>query len=157
MTSRKRLRRLDGRLYLERWGWDSKWCGIYVHHITATDNGIDLHDHPWAFGSFILWGSYSEIRCPTRQASQIASSSYIRGYRVHRPLWSWKWTPMTDAHRIDVLHQPSVWTLVLRGPRLRHWGFYEPRGFVDWRTHKAQMVDEAAPSAPAKHVHRRSW
>lgn len=141
MSARKRLRRADGRVHLERWGWECKWFGVYLHCITAPDDGLDLHDHPWAFGSFILAGSYSEIRCPTRQASQLARSSWIRGYRIHREMWTWKWLPMTDAHRIDVIHDP-VWSLVVRGPRRRGWGFYTATGFVDSRSYGSQMIDE---------------
>jgi hypothetical protein len=34
---------------------------IRFHHITASDPGTDLHDHPWDFVSVILAGSYTEI------------------------------------------------------------------------------------------------
>lgn len=39
--------------------------------------------------------------------------------------------PLTVAHTIvDV--DPGTVTLVIRGPKVRRWGFYPPGGWVDW-------------------------
>ena len=45
------------RFYLQR----SKQMSVRVHHILRSDAGIDLHDHPWDFTSYVLKGAYTEI------------------------------------------------------------------------------------------------
>jgi hypothetical protein len=37
---------------------------------------------------------------------------------------------LDECHRITHLSRRHVWTLVVRGPRVRSWGFYEPDGWV---------------------------
>lgn len=62
---RRWWRRLDlnhnGRTFLRRRGLDNwKAFGIVVHRLDAPDPGMDLHDHPWSFVTFILNGGYTE-------------------------------------------------------------------------------------------------
>ena len=33
---------------------------VYLHHIIRSDDFRALHDHPWKFTSFMLWGHYYE-------------------------------------------------------------------------------------------------
>lgn len=40
---------------------------------------------------------------------------------------------LDECHRITELHRRSCWTLVVRGPRRRNWGFYLPTGYMPWR------------------------
>lgn len=85
MSARMRLRRADGAVYLDRWGfeWPAKseepyrrpWFGVFVHRMDAADPGIDLHDHPWWFGSLILWGGYTEERSDIRDAPARAATA----------------------------------------------------------------------------------
>src|SRR4051812_9607864 len=42
------------------------WFGVYVHEIHRPDVDRDLHDHPWAFASFILSGGYTEVTASVR-------------------------------------------------------------------------------------------
>lgn len=37
-----------------------KDCGLYVHRIDKPDGDRDRHNHPYAFGSWVLWGGYKQ-------------------------------------------------------------------------------------------------
>jgi hypothetical protein len=41
--------------------------------------------------------------------------------------WSWHTIDMGQAHQIIELTSVPTWSLVVRGPVRRRWGFYEPR------------------------------
>lgn len=143
-TSRKKgvfrrltLRRADGQVYLNRWGiqFDSV-LGVYLHKMEAPDPGVDLHDHPWWFTSIVLWGGYTEQRADTRHAPDLARiaeewpDTCTRGVEVERRWLSAKSMRLDECHTITKLHGRTCWTLVIRGPRLRRWGFYLPDGYM---------------------------
>lgn len=141
MSARFRLRRIDGKLFLERWGFECPWFGVFLHHIEAPDPTPDLHDHPWPFGSFILKGGYTEQRCATKDAQHLAQTDHFdrpglppgaRGYENKRKRWSWKTIDLATCHTITDVPE-STWTLVFRGPKRkdRQWGFFTREGFVD--------------------------
>lgn len=145
MSTRLRLRRADGRLYLQRWGWEwKKLGGIFIHCMTAPDPGIDLHDHPFTFWSLILSGGYIEERLPTRDACGYAGyaehieskfgASCSRGPKSARKRWSLKCMRLDECHRITQLKK-KTWTIVIHGPNRRAWGFYLPTGWVDEKTY----------------------
>lgn len=159
MSARMRLRRADGAVYLDRWGfeWPAKseepyrrpWFGVFVHRMDAADPGQDLHDHPWWFGSLILSGGYTEQRENTRHAPTVAQWAEAgqmhldrRGDIVHRGWLSWRTMRLDECHRITDLDRPHVWTLVIHGPWRRGWGFYLPSGFMDWRQYDATVRAE---------------
>jgi len=123
MSARFRLRRPDGKIFLERWGWECRWFGVFVHHMQAPDPGRDLHDHPWWFASMILKGGYAEYRALARDSQ--------RRRILHRRPWSWKALRREECHTIFYL-QDDTWTLVLHGPRRGTWGFYKDDGWVEW-------------------------
>lgn len=102
---------------------DVPWFGVYVHHLRRSDSpNRPLHDHPWSFVSFRLWRNYSEVR-PNEDAWACSWWAKYRSER-HR-LFSFR--RATDLHRV-VVDDPDrgCWTLVLRGPRKREWGFQNP-------------------------------
>lgn len=146
------LRRADGRIYLDRWGFETRFFGVYLHRIDAPDPGVDLHDHPWSFASLILAGGYYEERVRGREAPRWAEGAerfeeryfddgreiqhVARGVVVHRPRFSLRSLRLDEAHRIVELDDDRpCWTLVFRGPRRRVWGFYMPTGWVDADTY----------------------
>lgn len=133
------LRRADGRVYLDRWGiGHDRIGGILLHRMEAPDPGVDLHDHPWWFASLILWGGYTEQRADTRHASFLAAladgfgyaSGPGRGYEQARRPLSVRSMRLDECHTITALNRRTSWSLIVRGPRRRKWGFYMPDGWM---------------------------
>lgn len=128
----------DGKTFLDRWGLvHERIGGFYVHRIAGPDPGLDLHDHPWPFLTWILWGGYSEEVASADSAvtcAQIAErwpDTCTPGVPRSWRRWSIHRMPLTVAHRITSA-KPHTWTIVLRGPTRRVWGFYPPTGRVEW-------------------------
>jgi hypothetical protein len=86
------------------------WGGIFFHRIYLPDAPI-LHDHPWNFWSLILkGGGYVEVR-PHGVRRRVKRFNRVRA---------------TDAHYIESLASPEVWTLLFIGRRSRNWGYLRP-------------------------------
>lgn len=151
MSTRLRLRREDGKIYLDRWGVEYKPLGgIFIHRMQAPDPGEDLHDHPWSFVSFRLWGGYIEERVLSRHAPSWAGNAegstrhhgvhVRRGERMRRPRWRWSMLRINEAHRIVELEGDWVWTLVIHGPTRQPWGFYLSSGWIPWKDYEMSDI-----------------
>jgi hypothetical protein len=114
--------------YLERWTLlGRRFEGsqrLFLHCFHRSDRD-DLHNHPWAFWSLILWGGYFE-KTP-------------EGRRWYRPL-SLLRRPATWRHAVEIPEGRLVWTLVWAGPKVQSWGFFCDDGkgnttFRPWREH----------------------
>lgn len=127
----------------------------------APDPGIDLHDHPWWFVSIILWGGYTEQRSDIRFAIQNAQfavtypDTCTPGAPEERRWFSVKLLRLDECHTITDLNRKHSWSLVIKGPRRRKWGFYTPMGYMheaqydataDWDEFSKQV---GFPSEPA--------
>lgn len=153
MSARLRLRLSDGRIYLDRWGIESiRLGGIFIHKMSAPDPGPHLHNHPWWFGSLILWGGYYEQRTTEDEIlSQgvIPRTGSLYSVRQVRNWLSWKSFPLNECHRIENLKRNTSWSLVVHGPTKRGWGFFLPNGstgssyWVPWRVYEASDVGRA--------------
>ena len=112
--------------YLRRWYLVSTpWFGIYMHAIFLPDRDPWMHDHPWSFVSIVLKGGYLEglgngVRHRWRAGS------------IHR-------LRHVDAHAIRSLDRTPTWTLILRGPRRRDWGYHTDQGWVDHATYHRRL------------------
>jgi len=130
------LRRADGLVYLNRWGLShDRVGGVLLHKMDAPDPGIDLHDHPWWFVSIILWGGYEEQRANIRNAPTLARIAEdqppcTRGVPERRRWLSVRVMRLDECHTITELHRRVSWSLVIKGPRRRKWGFYLPSGYM---------------------------
>lgn len=122
------------RPYLRRWYLlETRVLSIYLHRIMASDADRELHDHPRAFLSFLLWGC---------------------GYYEHEanrdrrffPPFSWNHRPNPAApHRLELPqdeegNEQEQWTLVFLGPKVRDWGFHVPSQIVERLTTRVAMV-----------------
>jgi len=118
-----------GGIYLRRWFLvpHNRFLNIYLHHFVDSDDPTALHDHPWWFASISLRHSYLEI-LPNASRRRRPGTVAVRRAQ-HR-------------HRITLLTNPdgterSCWTILVTGPRVRHWGFWSasPGGhrFVPWQ------------------------
>ena len=155
MGARLRLRRGDGRVFLDRRGWKhDRVGGLFLHRMAAPDPGPDLHDHPWAFLTIPLWGGYVEQRADTRSAPLYAAIAEQQGtppargcLERRRPLRP-RLFRLDECHQIVELRRRTCWTLVLIGPRRRRWGFYTASGWVDEATYKATRRRDVAEESP---------
>ncbi len=102
---------------------------VYLHKFLRSDDDRALHDHPWAWASLLLRGSYIE--------HTIAAGGIHK--RTVRTSGSLKLCGPCTAHRVELLDSFSngpapCWTLFVTTPVLREWGFHCPqRGWVSWR------------------------
>lgn len=118
---RSRVARIIGRCehpYLVRWTLFTVFGLSLKLHIFVGDDPEDLHDHPWAFFSLLLAGSYAEV---TESGVTMRHAPSI----VYRPA-KWK-------HR--VMSHPGAVSLVLSFPRVREWGFWPDGKWVKWSTY----------------------
>lgn len=90
---------------------------LALHHFHKSDVG-DLHDHPWAFVSYLAEGAYLEHRLYSRKVYLAGSFNFKRA---------------RDFHKVELL-TTDCWSLVLFGPRTREWGFLTRAG---WEEHVA--------------------
>lgn len=159
MSARLRLvRGDDGRVFLDRWGWEwpepkegeenRSLVGIFLHKMEAPDPGVDLHDHPWAFLSLILWGGYTEERADVRHASlysciaEASPTTCRRGFQHRHGVGSIHLVRLDECHRITHLNWPTSWQLVIHGPNRRLWGFYLPTGWMFWKKYEETVRRE---------------
>jgi len=118
----------DGEIYLRRWRLiETPWFGVLLHRIAKPDDGRSYHDHPWSFVSFVLRGWYRELVMwgPEGHPRIFAARRLVRWVTAKRA---------EDAHRIEAVPPGGAWTLVLRGPRRRTWGFYAPN-WIPWHVY----------------------
>lgn len=142
---------IDGELYLRRFfltprGWKKR---LFLHHIRKSDAGRWLHDHPWDFTSFALWGWYTEtVPAPGYDPASRWTIRHHHWLRPHR-------YKAEDIHQVIVPEGKQAVTLCIVGPTRRVWGFWTREGWVDWRTHL--KVPEGAPTPREDVVHARVY
>ena len=102
---------------------------LRVHHIRRPDKDAELHDHPFAFWSLVLWGWYREER-PAAGESPTPGGGRVHRIRVAGDLDR---LGAAEPHRITHVHPRGCWTLVLTTRRVREWGFWTAGGWTHWR------------------------
>lgn len=152
---RKIIKRENEVPYLIRWNlFECPAFSIKIHKILRSDYDC-LHDHPWAFLSFILRGGYVEHRdIPIEPKPEtVAAVSTVKnlnsnGYNISDMEWlGYNMTYFThkrvskivhpgsiiyrkaeDRHKLEI-HQPAL-TLVITFKKTRQWGFWTKQGWV---------------------------
>ena len=151
--------------YLDRWGLGvGHWSpGIAIHRITGPDSGRDLHDHPWWFGSLVLWGGYTEERINIREAVPAAADASqwpgvcAPGFENRRRWLSWQVMRLDECHRITALWGKVCWTVVVRGPHRRGWGFYTKDGWIAQGDYRGRRLrDQSNPTTGTYEVDQSS-
>lgn len=104
----------DGSIMMIRW-YITGIAGLKLHKFIASDKDC-MHDHPWAFVSVMLWGSYIEETDAGQKTISSPAVMYRRAEHKHRILYTGK----------------TCWTLVLTFRRVREWGFFTKEGWVQW-------------------------
>lgn len=117
----------DGSPYLKRYKLIKLFgYGIYIHEILQSDDDLYLHDHPFDFTTFILKGGYYE---------------HLPGDIKFCTPWDMIHHKAIDAHRLE-LFGGTTWTLFIRGPKYREWGFLTPAGWVPHYEYLDKTTDE---------------
>lgn len=111
--------------YLLRWElWRPFGCQVALHNIRRSDDDRAKHDHVGWHWSLILSGEYIE---------HFDEGSFWRkrGHIIFRPA--------AKLHRLELPVQNGgisyAWTLWVRGPKVREWGFLTREGWMDWKTY----------------------
>ncbi len=119
--------------------------GFYIHWMNGPDIDRDLHDHPFDFTSFIVFGSYEEV---SGEPQWVSPSVHMR------PIVRFRWLNRkiaTTPHKIIKLYKRKIFgyelpviTFVVRGKRRRDWGFHTPTGWVFWKIYlgDVELTDE---------------
>lgn len=95
-----------------RLGW---LPSIYLHHFLRPDRDRELHNHPWKWAlSFMLVGGYEEER---RRADGVVVTRSVRFVNLIRH---------GDFHRVRRLRLHHAWSLIIAGPKVSGWGFFDP-------------------------------
>jgi hypothetical protein len=110
-----------GKPYLRRWdllkflGWQ-----IALHEMLTDDDARALHDHPSFNISIVLRGGYVE-------------------YTQKFPEGIWQWPGSIIFRRAATLHRLELmrsdrpsWSIWIRGPKIREWGFQCLHRWVPW-------------------------
>lgn len=101
----------------------SNWA-LMLHRFHRGDMDRDLHDHPWAFWSFVLTGGYFEVR-PSFQ-HHIRWATWYKPFSFLKRSANWIHLVKLDPDK------GPVWTLVLRFKYERQWGFHTKNGWVSY-------------------------
>ena len=117
--------RLDDEPYLERYylflkNREEFPFNIFLHKFLKSDPD-DLHDHPWNYRTFILWGGYWEY-------TKSSDGKIQKHWRC--PL-HYRFSSAKSFHRIELdKNRPICWTLFIPGKKIRDWGFNTKDGWV---------------------------
>lgn len=122
--------------YLLRWYLvpKNRFFNVYLHKFCRDDDDRALHDHPWWFISFLIWGRYDEVisddgtKAIYRDAPSVAFRAATHRHRVVLP----RVLDVDESGKWFEYRRPA-WTIVITGSRVREWGFWCPKGFVPWQ------------------------
>jgi hypothetical protein len=97
-----------------------RWRGyqLSLHKWIRSDDDRALHDHVGWNVSLILNAGYLEV---------------LQSGPVWRKPWRLYFRHAETPHRIVLVQPRPVYTLWLRGPPVREWGFLCPKGWRHWR------------------------
>lgn len=110
--------------YLKRWYLIPRntFINVYLHQFLRSDDDRAKHDHPWWFVSFLIWGSYLE---------DLDRNGVQRWIGRSAPSVALRRT--TDRHIVYLFKSRPAWTIVITGRTVREWGFWCPKGFIEWK------------------------
>ncbi len=94
---------------------------VFLHCFHTSDQGRELHNHPYTGTSYILKGAYTEERVADRtepvytQRYEPGSVNYLQLDTFHR----------TELDRDSDGNFIECWTLFIAGERVQSWGFLD--------------------------------
>lgn len=127
------------RWHIFRWrGWQ-----FSLHKWLRSDDDRALHDHSGHNVSIILNGGYWEVLrewLPENSIFRIDSWMHAGDGEYYRLVKHWRRPLVPYFRRAEIPHRIAladdgrpVWTLWLRWPPIREWGFHCPKGWKHWK------------------------
>jgi hypothetical protein len=124
---------------MKRWLAPERNHHAYLHRMVMSDSDSDPHDHMWEFWTRVLWRSYDDHE-DRLLAAAVDSDGWPVGLVRGEPsvdrlrLMSGRHRPAHHTHWVRLRDGKPAWTLVVRGPVVRDWGFRLGDGsWVPWR------------------------
>jgi hypothetical protein len=118
------------------------FLNLYVHQLLHSDMDAHMHDHPWNFDSFILFGSYLEQASYPRKKWIGKDITSAKQEGMSLAIHSGKYSAgdlishtRNDVHRITLL-TPVVWTLVLTTGFKSEWGYQTKEGWIQHQEYR---------------------
>lgn len=125
--------KIDGEPYLTRYyitGKNDRKVGegrsIFLHQFHSSDQGRELHNHPYAGTSYILKGGYYEERMYGMGKADV-NGEYSEFTEVTR---TWYAPGAVNEIQLNAFHRTDLgesgeecWTLFITGDRVKSWGF----------------------------------
>lgn len=107
----------------------TRWGCVYLHCFHRGDTDRDPHDHPFRFWTYPLNQGYTED--VFRPAEQCFT-------RAHVSKGKWTFRPAQHCHRVTDVDSGTfpLWTIVIRGPKVRGWGFWVYKSLVSGEVRK---------------------
>ena len=127
--------------YMHRWRLLALTRGrkLYLHHFFGNDWSMDFHNHPKAFISIGLFGSYVEHQLTEiitvvekhggAPVHSLTPMNVVKIRKYNAP-WIRRFGP-EHTHRVAC--EKSCWTLVYVGPHVQSWGFYRLGKWIPYR------------------------
>lgn len=118
--------------YVHRWIAETPWFSLRLHHWVGNDDPRAHHDHPWAFWTLILWGGYYDITggltpAPHDGPNPLGDQELTQWVRQGKVYYR----QATHLHTVRLRDGEDCWTLVLTGPIVRRFGFFDGKRW--WR------------------------
>lgn len=118
------------------------WFGVYLHKWYKPDPRPTMHNHPWAFFSIILKGSYTEKR-PRSWDKNLWTMRLISWFNLVR---------RKDFHTVSRV-DPGTLSLMFVGRTHQDWGYMTPDGYVNFDKHPHSREFAAAMKARRDNGH----
>lgn len=125
------------------------WLGsVRIHRFMPNADDRDVHDHPWNFLTFVLFGHYEDRRicdaCEGTGRSYDEVDLYAcpgcggRGIVLRELMTVGKVRYRSATHQhITHVGPRGCLTVVLTGPVIRDWGFMRAGDWIWWKTYGA--------------------
>lgn len=116
--------------YMERWALVAGLFSVRVHHFYRSDDERAFHDHPWWFVTLVVRGGYTDVSyCRVCDGYGVYDQwcgvcAGTGEHRDHLHVGSVRFRPALHQHTVRV-DPGGVWTVLVTGPNVRTWGFWE--------------------------------
>ena len=116
--------KVSNKPYLIRWIiFKTPIGGLMVHKFLSSDVDKELHNHPFPFITFVIKNGYTEEYYENEEKkTRVIQAPNIR------------FNPSGHTHRVTINEDKKPISIVLRGPKVREWGFFTecltPKGIV---------------------------